>query len=334
MKKITLLTAIIISLVFVAFMFVQTDPASAFLSSLDENQKAKTQYDFNSQDRHRWHYLPATSVARPGIALLALDAKQKQLVFDLLKSNLSTSGYEKTLKIIDLENVLAGIDKDANRRDPEKYHIAFYGDPKEKVWAWSFQGHHIAYHFTISGDQVSLVPRFLGANPAMIKEGKRKGERTLQEEEDLGFELINDLSDAQKKLAIISTTAYPDVVTANSIEVGQLTPIGIKIQELNENQKGTLQTLIKEYLSVMPDDLASHRLNRLREEDMEEIRFAWAGGFELGTPHYYRIQGKTFLIEFDNTQTNSNHIHTVWRDFKGDFGRDLINEHYQNADHH
>lgn len=84
----------------------------------------------------------------------------------------------------------------------------------------------------------------------------------------------------------------------------------------------------------MPDDLASHRLNRLREEDMQEIRFAWAGAFALGAPHYYRVQGKTFLIEFDNTQNNANHIHSVWRDFNGDFGRDLIKEHYQNTDHH
>ena len=120
MKKIALLIPIAISLVFIAFMSVQTDPATAFLSSLKENQKAKTQYDYNSQDRFRWHYLPATMFARPGIALLELDAKQKQLVFDLLKSNLSTSGYDKTRKIIDLENVLAVTDKDTNRRDPEK----------------------------------------------------------------------------------------------------------------------------------------------------------------------------------------------------------------------
>jgi hypothetical protein len=333
-KKIALLTTIGISLLFIAFMFVQTDPASAFLSSLNENQRAKTQYDYNNQIRFRWHYLPAASFERPGIALLELEAKQKQMVFDLLKANLSTSGYEKTRKIIDLENVLAKINNDPDYRDPEKYHIAFYGDPKDEVWAWSFQGHHIAFHFTISGDEVRFVPRFLGANPAMIKEGKRKGERTLQREEDLGFELINDLSESQKKLAVISTHAFPDIITKNSIEVEQLEPIGIKIQELNEDQKGALQTLIKEYLSVMPDDLASHRLNRLREEDMEEIRFGWAGGFELGAPHYYRIQGKTFLIEFDNTQTNANHIHSVWRDFHGDFGRDLINEHYQNSDHH
>ena len=319
--------------VFVYFTF-KSNPAIDFLTSLNENQKTKTKYDFNSKDRYRWHYLPATSFVRPGISLKDLDQNQKDLVFKLLKANLSSSGYEKTLKVIELENILAETSGDPDYRDPEKYHIAIYGDPKEKVWAWSFQGHHVALHFTISDGKVAFVPRFLGANPAMIKQGHRKGERTLQVEEDLGFDLINSMSDAQRKKTVIAARAFPDIVTTNSIQVGPLDAEGIKFQELNENQKGILQNLIKTYLSLMPDEQAEHRLDRLRKEDMDEIRFAWAGGFELGEPHYYRVQGKTFLIEFDNTQTNANHIHSVWREFNGDFGRDLLKDHYQNSNHH
>ena len=329
-----MLTTAIISLILCAFLFVEDDPAIRFLSSLNTDQLAKAQFDFESKDRFRWHYLPAASFERPGISLKELDTKQKGLVFDLLKANMSKSGYDKTLNVIDLENVLAQTENDKERRDPEKYHLAIFGDPENKTWAWSFQGHHVALHFTITGDQVVFIPRFLGANPAMIKHGDRKGERTLQVEEDLGFDLINDLSESQKKKAIISEHAFPDIITTNSAQAYPLEANGIKIQDMNEHQKGLLKNLIKEYLSLMPDDQATHRLDRLREEDMDEVLFAWAGGFELGTPHYYRIQGKTFLIEFDNTQTNANHIHSVWREFDGDFGRDLLKEHYQNADHH
>jgi hypothetical protein len=334
MKKLTPIVFLCFCTVFLAALLFKANPATSFLNSLNSEQQKKAKYDFEDQARFRWHYLPATMFERPGIALSALDSKQKKLAFELLKANLSASGYDKTLRIIDLENVLAEIEGDTERRDPEKYHLAIYGDPKDKAWAWSFQGHHVALHFTILGDVVSFVPRFLGSNPAMIKEGKRKGERTLHKEEDLGFELINDLSESQRKKAVISAKAFPDILTANSAQAGPLEEAGIKIQELNENQKGMLKSIIKEYLSVMPDDQASHRLSRLREEDMDEIHFAWAGAFELGKPHYYRVQGKTFLIEFDNTQTKANHIHSVWRDFDGDFGRDLIKEHYQNSDHH
>jgi hypothetical protein len=334
MNKLTLIVFLCFCTVFLASHFIKVDPATSFLNSLNSDQQTKALYDFEDQVRFRWHYLPATSFERPGIALSDLDSKQKKLAFELLETNLSKSGYDKTIRIIDLENVLAEIEGNTERRDPEKYHLAIYGNPKDEAWAWAFQGHHVALHFTISRDVVSFVPRFLGSNPAMIKEGNRKGERTLKQEEDLGFELINGLSDSQRKKAVISTETYRDILTANSAQAERLEETGIKIQEMNENQKGVLISLIKEYLSVMPDDQASHRLNRLREEDMGEIRFAWAGDFELGKPHYYRVQGKTFLIEFDNTQTKANHIHSVWRDFDGDFGRDLIKEHYQNSDHH
>lgn len=334
MKHLTYIAPLCLCAIFLLSLYSKTSPAVSFLNSLDSEQIIKAKYDFEDQERFRWHYLPATSFKRPGIALTNLDSKQKELVFDLLQANLSKSGYDKTLRIIDLENVLANIENNTDRRDPEKYHVAFYGDPNKREWAWSFQGHHIALHFTIIGDEVTFVPRFLGANPAMIKEGSRKGERTLQKEEDLGFDLINSLSESQKAKTIISDHVFGDITTRNSAEARPLDPVGIKNQELNENQKGLLKALISEYLSIMPNDLATHRLERLRKEDLDEIRFAWAGSLKLGAAHYYRVQGKTFLIEFDNSQTNANHIHSVWRDFDSDFGRDLIKEHYQNTDHH
>ncbi len=334
MKKLPLLLLLFFSAMLFNSLMHKNNLAREFLESLNEEQRAVSQYDFKDQKRFRWHYLPATSFDRPGIQLADLDEKQKQLAFSILKHNLSQSGYEKTLRIIDLENVLAEIEGNAHRRDPEKYHIAIYGNPDEHTWGWAFQGHHISLHFTIVGDDVSFVPRFLGSNPAMIKSGPRKGERTLKREEDLGFELINDLSDAQKTKAIIADYKFGDIESANLPEINPLDPAGIRMQELNEKQQGILKSLIKVYLSLMPDDQAAHRLERLRTEDMDEIRFAYAGAFELGAAHYYHVQGKTFLIEFENSQNNANHIHSVWRDFDGDFGRDLIREHYRHSEHH
>jgi len=220
-------------------------------------------------------------------------------------------------------------------RDPEKYFTAFYGNPeRDSLWAWSFEGHHISLNFTVLNDQISMAPRFFGANPAIIPAGKRKGERTLDKEEDYGLELINSMSDSQKQKALFRENAFFDITTTNAPEVDPPEPVGIEMKDLNPAQQNILVNLINEYLSAMPTDLAAKRMENLEKEEFGKIRFGWAGATNLGEPHYYRIQGKTFLVEFDNTQNNANHIHTVWRDFDGDFGRDLIREHYRTSEHH
>ncbi len=309
--------------------------AVSFLNSLNDAQRKKALMPIDDSSREHWHYLPTTMFERGGILLNELNSEQKRLAFAVLKSHLSKTGYDKIQQIIELENVLAELTNNPNTRDPEKYVLAFYGDPaKDNLWAWSFEGHHISLNFTVSNDKVSIVPRFLGANPATIKTGKRKGERTLAEEEDLGLELVNSLNSEQKKQAIIQDSTFYDIVSGNKSEVSPFKSFGIKMKDLVKSQQQTLQQLIDVYLLVMPKELAEKRLENLKKEDFDEIQFGWAGATEKGKPHYYRIQGRTFLIEFDNTQNNANHIHTVWRDFKGDFGKDLIKEHYQKSDHH
>ncbi len=216
----------------------QISPATNFLNALNKEQRAKTQYNFNHNSKYIWHYLPAASFSRPGISLAELSQNQKDLLFNLLKNSLSETGYAKTRQIMSLEDVLAEISGNHNYRDPEKYYAAFYGNPaKDSLWAWSFQGHHISLNFTVFNGETSIAPRFLGANPATVKEGKRKGERTLAAEEDLGLELINSCDDEQSKKAIFMERSYFDIVTTNAKEVDPLKPVGIKMKELNESQQ-------------------------------------------------------------------------------------------------
>ena len=335
LKTLILLLACIIPIGFFTLQGSNDDPAIEFLNSLDQDLRNKTQLKFDDLSRQDWHFIPASMWPRAGIQLSELTSSQKDLFFNLLRLSLSESGYAKTRRIIDLENVLREMGGDPVMRDPEKYLIAFYGDPGEDhIWAWSFEGHHISLNFTIVGDEISMTPRFFGANPAIIPQGKRKGERTLDKEEDLGLALINSMSPDQKLNTIFQETAYAEIVTTNATEAGPLQTVGIRAEDLDSGQQATLLELLNEYLSSMPANLASKRMQNLKQEEFNEIRFGWAGATELGQPHYYRIQGKTFLIEFDNTQNQANHIHTVWRDFDGDFGRDLIREHYLKSDHH
>ncbi|WP_100610744.1 DUF3500 domain-containing protein [Confluentibacter lentus] len=335
MKKIALLLSSLLVFILLAFQpFIKT-PAVEFLNSLNQEQRAKVQFLFDDTSKTFWHYFPASMTPRAGIQLMELNTTQKQLFNNLLQSFLSETGYIKTQKIIDLENILLEATGDSIMRHPEKYAIAFYGNPEtDSLWAWSFEGHHISLNFTVLNGTISASPRFLGANPATILSGKRQGERTLDKEEDLGFQLIHSLTDEEKKVAIFQDRSPYDIATGNAPEVKPLSPVGISFGDLNDDQQNIFLKLINEYLATLPLEQANKRLERIQKEDLDMLRFGWAGATELGKGHYYRIQGKSFLIEFDNTQDNANHIHSVWRDFDGDFGKDLIKEHYKNADHH
>jgi uncharacterized protein DUF3500 len=313
---------------FYSFKNTNIDLAIEFLNSLDEAQKEKAQYKFNDLLREEWHFFPVAMYRRPGILLKDLDEQQKNLFFDLLKSYLSESGYNKTQQIISLENVLSEMENNTTFRNPELYLVAFYGNPGDPTWCWTFEGHHISLNFTIVKDKVVMVPLFLGANPAEVRVGDRKGERVLAKEEDIAFELLNQFSAEQKAKAIFQEHSFWDLASGTSPEVGALHPVGIKFGEMNKAQSALLFKLINEYLSTMPDHLAKERMTKIMAEDLGDIRFGWAGAAIIDKPHYYRIQGKTFLIEFDNSQNEANHIHTVWRDFAGDFGRDLLRAHY------
>lgn len=335
MKKYFTIILVPVAFILLAFHSILKSPAVEFLNSLSKEQREIAQFPFDHTSKTFWHYFPASMTPRAGIQLMDLNANQKQLFSKLLQSFLSETGYSKTQKIISLEEILLEATGDSVMRHPEKYHIAFYGNPeKDSLWAWSFEGHHVSLNFTILNGTVSAAPRFFGANPATILSGKRKGERTLNIEEDLGLELVNSLSETEKEIAIFQERSPYDIATGNAPKAEPLKPVGITFGDLNDDQQMIFLKLINEYLSSLPPEQANERLAEIQNEDLNSIRFGWAGSLTLGTGHYYRIQGQSFLIEFDNTQDNANHIHSVWRDFEGDFGVDLISEHYKNAEHH
>lgn len=253
----------------------------------------------------------------------------------LIHEYLSLHGYRRTKEIMNLENVLHELEPQNPHRIPENYSVAIYGTPHpDSVWAWTLEGHHLSLHFTVVKDKTSFAPFFFGTNPAEIKEGPSKGKRVIAAEEDIAFEFMRALTPAQSEKAIFQQTAFQEIVTANATQVSPLPEVGIAIGELQPAQKEILWKLLNTYLSSMRTDLALKRYERIQSEDLDAIHFGWAGAVEKGKPHYYRIQGKTFLIEFDNVQNEANHIHIVWRDFDGDFGRDLLREHYMTSDHH
>ena len=310
------------------------DPARAFLATLEPAQKSKAMLPFNSEERFHWFYTP---VSRKGIPLKELNASQQQAAMALLHAGLSEKGYTKAETIRKLEDVLRELEQGKGpTRDPDLYFFTFFGEPtSDGAWGWRYEGHHCSQNWTIvNGKSIGSSPQFFGANPAEVREGPMKGTRVLSAEEDLGRSLVKSLTESQRAEAIVRVTAPNDIVTTNERKAAIQDDKGIAFSKLNKDQQGILMALIEEYLSAQPRAEARERLDKIRQAGFNQVKFAWMGGLEKGQGHYYRVQGSTFLIEYDNTQNNANHIHCVWRDFNGDWGEDLLTEHYRNSPHH
>ncbi|MDQ3651215.1 MAG: DUF3500 domain-containing protein [Acidobacteriota bacterium] len=308
--------------------------AKSFLAALTPEQRAKTVFDFADEQRYDFHFIPRP---RKGLPFKEMDEKQRRLALDFMKTGLSQRGLTKATAIIDLELVLRELEKNPVRRDPELYYFSVFGAPSTKErWGWRVEGHHLSLNYTVvNGQFVATTPAFMGTNPAEVRvEGPRKGLRVLGAEEDIARQLLRALDEKQRGEAIFEQKAFPDIITMVVRKVDPLQPAGVAASSFNEPQKKLLNNLLNEYAATMPADIAAERMGKMRRAGMEKIRFGWAGGIERGDPHYYRVQGPTFLIEYDNTQNNANHAHTVWRDFDGDWGADLLREHYKNSSHH
>ena len=318
------------------------DAANKFLSSLTPEQTKVAAYAFdNVAERERFGFVPSEMHPRVGLTIEKMTAPQREAAHNLLKSGLSQKGYATTTAIMELETILNAIENPPGsqpgklERNPLKYYVWVFGTPSAKgTWAWKVEGHHVSLNFTVvNGAMVSTAPHFFGSNPAEVMDGPKKGLRVLGYEEDPGRELVMSLDEAQRAKAVFNTTARTDIETRNESTVTPLSPAGVAATELQPKQREILMRIVDAYTSVMAPDIAADRMAALKKAGVDKISFAWAGEFERGKKHYYRVQGPTFLIEFDNTQGNGNHVHSVWRDFNGDFGRDLLKEHMTSVKH-
>ncbi len=309
--------------------------AQAFVAALGADQRAVAVFDYAADERHRWHFIPNEMFPRKGLAFRAMSADQKAKAHALLKTGLSQRGYLTATAIIQLEDTLRAIENSQRfARSPLDYQFTLFGTPgPREQWGWRVEGHHLSLHFSLSNGRVtSTSPTFTGSNPAEVREGPTKGTRVLAVLEDTGRSLVEMLTPEQRAAATVAEIAPGDIVSFNKHDIGPLTPAGLAATAMTAPQKAALKTLLTTYVSLVADDLAADRMSRITAAGLDRITFAWAGPITRGAKHYYRVQGPTFLIEYDNTQNDGNHIHAVWRDFAGDFGRDVLREHLR-ADH-
>lgn len=304
--------------------------ANAFLASLSPAQLDQVKFPIENEERMNWTIVPRE---RKGVPLKALDKPQRDAALALLSESLSRQGYTKATEIMALENVLREIEgrgPDDTHRDPLNYYFSIFGNPsKDKPWGWRLEGHHVSLNFfSIDGTIVSSTPSAFGSNPGIVPRGELKGKEILKLETDLGFQLVNSLSDTQLTRARFAEKAPPEMFTLGEREATLLEPKGLAYSDMNPDQQKGLLKLLDVYVKNYAFGFSSRLMDKIKKAGIENLHFAWAGSLKPGAGHYYRIQGPMLLIEYDNTQTNANHVHTAVRDLTDDFAYDILREHY------
>lgn len=302
------------------------------LASLDESQLEKTRMPFDDPERFNFNFVP---MDRSGLTLEKMNENQRNLTIALLKTGLSDAGVKKALGITQLESALRELEgrgPDDRYRHPELYYLSIFGQPGDSMpWGWRFEGHHLSLNFSSVTGELAVTPTFMGSNPGTSPRGRHPGSDLLRQEEEQARALLRSFDEKQRAKAVFSDKAPAEIITGNDREITLQNREGLGFQEMNPAQQQAFTDLILVYLNNMKPEVAQQQLEQIRKDGLENLKFAWAGGDGKGQGHYYRIQGPGILVEYDNTQNNANHIHTIWRDLRNDFGEDLLKRHYEAA---
>ncbi len=309
--------------------------AKSALSSFDSQENLM--YKFQSEDQFTWHVYPKED--RIGVRYGNMTAAQKEATHELLGTALSEMGEEQVSAIMTLEEVvkeLEGRDSTDDFRSPDKYFLSFFGEPDvEKPWGWRFEGHHVSLSFTIVGEEIAVTPMAVGSNPGIVTSGPHEGLEVLKAEQAQGRALLNSFDETQLEAVWYSRDAPMEVLTG--FENKTMAPleqnIGLSATEMTNEQRALLEQLIRLTVGKMESNIAETQMQRMIDAGgLDVMRFLWMGSAEIGEAHYYRIEGPTMVIEYDNAQNEANHIHVVWRDPTNDFGEDYLKRHYETAD--
>ena len=304
--------------------------ASALAAATPAAEQSRLMFAFDDSLRSAWHYTPRS---RAGIALKDMSPAQRVAARALLEAPLSASGLATVQDVMALEAVLRDLETFSSMRITDNYAVAIYGAPAaDAAWGWRIEGHHLSLHFTVGSDQVvSTLPQFMGANPAVVARavagGPKAQTRPLGAAEDAARALLASLDPRQRAQAMLSAQTYGDLVSRNAAQARPLEKGGMAVSAMSASQRQALLALIEQFAAQVKPALAAARMQRVNNPSFESITFAWVGSAQKGQDHYFRIQGGNFLIEYDNS--GGNHVHSVWRDFDGDWGRDVLAEHYR-----
>jgi hypothetical protein len=324
---------------------ISTEPvrnaALKFVESLTSVQLTRAMYPVDDIKWRKWmnqHFYD-----RQGVSFQEMSEVQRDLAFGLMRSSLSSSGFELTRNVMRLNETLAELSDDHEFLGEWLYFITIMGKPSAtEPWGWQLDGHHAIINYFVLGDQVVMTPHFFGSEPVKATSGKYKGVEILQQEQNDGLEMLQGLPDAARRKAVLSfsktgnnnlTEAFKDNVV--------LDYAGVRGADLESAARKRLTDLMYLYVSNMPEGHARVKMNEVQRH-IDNTWFAWIGESQADSVFYYRVQSPVILIEFDHqrpanlrkfaadaNKPTQQHVHCVVRTPNGnDYGKDLLRQHY------
>ncbi len=293
--------------------------AQAFVAALDNEDRARALFPFHSPERLDWHYVPRE---RAGVPLRSLDERELRALRTLLRTVLSAEGERALDEIVALEDVLhereSTPDRPATWRDAGAYSVAVFGDlASPDPWAWRFEGHHVVLHLTEIDGELAFTPQFFGTNPARHERDGRVVE-PLAREQALGRELALALEGSLAERARVDAPAPGDVLLGPGRDERFAADEGVALAELPEGARSLVAQLLATYVGRFEGPARARAAELVA--DPAAIRFLWVGSTRPGAAHYYRLHSPRFSLEYQNSQNDANHVHTLWRERAGDFG--------------
>jgi hypothetical protein len=331
------------------------DAVAALLTLLSPEQKNKVCLPLASRERELWQ----NSIVRYETFGLRLDEAPGVLqdaAMAVVRASLSAAGYEKTRSLMKLNAFLGDLVGAPRLLGEWCYQLHVFGEPSAtEPWGWQLSGHHLVITCFILGEQMTLTPTFMGAEPRYVDEGKYAGIVAFEDEEHLGLQFARDLTAEQKRKAVFSDTIVADRLPPGRHQgddgmsfggrhkANEIVPYeGIRGADLGPRQRQALIDLTQCYLSTLPAGPLQARMDDV-ERHLAATHFCWAGGMAEASAFYYRIQSPVLMIEFDhhkgvvlnNPEPEKFHTHTIVRTPNGnDYGMDLLRLHYETAPHH
>lgn len=297
------------------------------LAALDDAQREKTLFAFDGKARRAWNFMLGARRA-PGLALEEMSPLQKDLALDLLSAGTSSVGLRKSMNIMLQQDILRDEwGKGSPDRNRERFSLQVYGVPSQTgAWSWRWEGHHLSLTFTLMDDEViSTTPSSFSSEPNSVPSGPHRGLVVLEEEETLARQLFADLSPAQRKGALVWERSPGNIRSNRGTEkriAGEMA--GIPLGDLSQSQMDIAARLIEVYSTeALPQPLAGAQKSNLDQDPLAAMRFAW-GGANMDGSIYYRLTGKSLLIEFATLVNQPQHLHAVFHDTTRNFGDHVL----------
>jgi hypothetical protein len=325
---------------------VSTEPvrraAAAFLAAVTPDQRRRAAFGVDDPEWRKW--MNQHFYVRQGVSFEEMSEPQREAAIGLLRASLSAKGLTLTRDIMKLNETLGELNKnDFEQYGEWKYWITLMGTPSpSEPWGWQLDGHHAIINYFVLGDQVVMTPAFFGSEPVTATSGKYAGVSILQDEQQKALAFVNTLTEAQRGVAVLSTTKTGDQNVGEAFKDNVvLDYAGIRASALDARQRSALVDLVGLYVANMDEGHAKVKMAEVRRH-LDATYFAWIGGTGPDSVFYYRVHSPVILVEFDHqlpvgTQhlftgpraPVREHVHVVVRTPNGnDYGKDLLRQHY------